>query len=347
LNKETAMTNLRLSFISGLCLALGATASAVDSVKTTDRTYTGTIQSISALEVVIAKDSGPAQRIPVNTIQMVRFDGEPAALNTVRVAVVAGRYEDAAETLERIDTSNIKRKEILTEIAFYRAYCAGKTALAQGTPQKILSAASDLSDFVRTNTQSYHYVEGCALVGDLLAAAGRHDEAAAYYGQLAKAPWPDVRMQAGVAMGRALLAAGKIQEAQKAFQDVLAITAEGELIQRQRRAATIGLARCMAETGQDVEKAIDALQEVIDQTDPEDHEVLAQAYNALGAAYRKTGQTKEALLAFLHTDVLYFRATQEHIEALQNLAELWNQVQRPERAAEAEKTLRDRYKRSP
>jgi hypothetical protein len=50
-------------------------------------------------------------------------------------------------------------------------------------------------------------------------------------------------------------------------------------------------------------------------------------------------------LAFLHVDVLYFRASGEHIEALRNLVELWKEVEKPERAAEAAQILSERYNR--
>ena len=72
----------------------------------------------------------------------------------------------------------------------------------------------------------------------------------------------------------------------------------------------------------------------------------AQAYNTLGTALRKAGKPQDALLAFLHVDVLYFASAEDHAEALANLAQLWNEVQKPERAAQALQTLKTRYKNS-
>jgi hypothetical protein len=62
---------------------------------------------------------------------------------------------------------------------------------------------------------------------------------------------------------------------------------------------------------------------------------------------RKAGRTKEALLAFLHVDVLYFTTPEAHAEALANLAELWEEVQKPERAVKARQVLQERYGSSP
>jgi tetratricopeptide (TPR) repeat protein len=330
----------------GMWLAVCAVCLAFDSVKTADQMYTGTIQKMSALEVVIAKGVQAPETIPVNQIEIVRFDDDPTLLNTARTAVSAGRYEDALETLGRIDVGEVTRQEVKADIDFYKAYCASRIALAGGTKDAIMSAGSKMAAFVQGNSGNYHYLEACEIVGDLLVAAGLSDKAESYYGQLAKAPFPDYKMRAGVALGQAQLASGKAAEALKSFEAVLKFQDPGELADRQRMAATLGRARCLAEAGK-ADDAIKLVEAVIDKADPERHELLAQAYNALGIAYRKGDRTKDALLAFLHVDVLYFRSSSDHIEALRNLVELWNEVQKPERAAEATRILREQYNRSP
>jgi tetratricopeptide (TPR) repeat protein len=314
-----------------------------DTVKTADQTYPGTIRSMGPLEVVIGRGVQTPQTIPVNEIESIRYDDEPTLLNTSRVAINAGRYEDALETLGRIDMSGVSRQEVKADIQFYQAYCASRIALTSGSDQDIMSAGSQMSQFVRSNANNYHYLEGCAMVGDLLVAAGRYQPAEAYYGELEKAPWPDFKMRAGVAKGQAQLAAGKTDEALKSFEAVLAINAQGAMANRHRLAATLGRARCLAQSNP--QEAVQLIEEVINQADPERHELLAQAYNALGTAYRQAGRAKDAILAFLHVDVLYFRSSREHIEALTNLVELWNEVQKPERSAEAAQILRERYNR--
>ena len=74
------------------------------------------------------------------------------------------------------------------------------------------------------------------------------------------------------------------------------------------------------------------IQEVIAQGDPEQVELMAETYNALGLAHRQAGRSEDAILAFLHVDLLYFGSSAEHIVALQNLVQLWNEIQKPERA---------------
>ena len=108
----------------------------------------------------------------------------------------------------------------------------------------------------------------------------------------------------------------------------------------------MGEARCLAATGK-LEQGIGMIENVIKQADAEDTALLAEAYNALGASYRASNRPKDALLAFLNVHLVYFNSPQNHVEALQNLVELWNEQQMPERSAEAARILRDRYKRSP
>ncbi len=87
------------------------------------------------------------------------------------------------------------------------------------------------------------------------------------------------------------------------------------------------------------------VREVIASSSPEDVALNAQAYNALGGIYRKSHKTDDALLAFLHVELLYASIPKERIEALENLVTLWTEKQRPDRAHEAERILKDEYGR--
>ena len=78
--------------------------------------------------------------------------------------------------------------------------------------------------------------------------------------------------------------------------------------------------------------------------DPGDMTLFGNAYNALGHRYSKDGQTKAALLAFLHTDVLYQRDAEIHAEALFHLVKLWQNDQKPGQSIEARKILTTKYR---
>jgi tetratricopeptide (TPR) repeat protein len=317
-----------------------ALAWAVDAVKKTDgTTINGEISSVSKTEVVIQEKS-----IPVNEVEYCIYDSEPAAVKNARLAVVGGRYNEALETLSRLQAGDVTEKEVVQDVEFFRAYSTARMALAgEGD---VLAAGKDMVGFQTKHADSYHYFKAVETIGDLLTAAGRFANAETYYAQLKTAPWPAYRLRAGVAVGRSLLAQNKPQEAMKAFQEVLADKSEGEAVEEQRQAAVLGLARGKADSGQHAE-AIKEIENIIVKANPEQVGLMAQAYNTLGTALRKSGDGKGALLAFLHVDVLYFSDGNAHAEALANLATLWTEAHQTERAAQSRQLLMERYKNSP
>ena len=91
----------------------------------------------------------------------------------------------------------------------------------------------------------------------------------------------------------------------------------------------------------------DYINSILAKSDPENVELHARAYNTLGTALRKAGRDREALLAFLHVDVLYFALPEAHAEALANLAQLWDAMHKTERAVRTRAILDEQYRGSP
>jgi tetratricopeptide (TPR) repeat protein len=328
-----------------LLVCTASAAWAIDQVRKNDGTppVTGKITDISPLKIVVESSRGSAE-IPVNQVTQVIFEGEPGALKTAKTAILAGRFEDGLATLEKVELAEGVRKEIAQEFQFFKALVTAKLALVGvGT---IADAGRMMIGFANENPKSYHYFEAAEVIGDLLVANRNYGPAAGYYGKLAEAPWPEYKMRANVAIGKALLAENKPAEAQKAFEAALAVTGEGEAADRLRATANLGKFRCTAESGKP-EEVIKLAEDVIAKTDPEQSNVMAGAYNILGTALKKAGRNKEALMAFLHVDVLYYSDADAHAEALANLAELWNTLQQTERAVRARRTLDERYPTSP
>ncbi len=315
-------------------------ASAADVIQLANQTVAGKITQMTKTEVVIEATSGP-RTIPVNQIQSISWDGEPATLKNVRMAMQVSQYEDVIAAVDRIKMEAISRPEIRQDIEFYRAAATAYLAL-RGTGS-IDEAGKLVADFALNYPNNYHVWEATRLVADLLVAKGAVDKAVEYYATLNQAPWPEYKAQAGTAIGWAYLGAGKIDEAEKAFDEVIALQLSGD--DTPKVLATVGKARCLAQKGQ-TEQAVALIQEVLKRPDlTENAEVMGRAYVALGLAYRKANDVKRAIIAFLHTDLIYFRHSGSHIEALQNLLELWPQVGHPERAAEVAEVLKKQYGR--
>ncbi len=302
----------------------------------------GTITLIGPTELTI--ELGATKRkYPINEIESVTFDSEPNALTQARIAVAAGRYDDAVKLLGRIDSGEITRKAISDDVEFYRGLAAARQALAGNG--SIAGAGRLLLGFEKANKTSFHYFEACEAIGDLLAAVSRFDGAAAYYNKLGSAPWPEYKMRAGVLAGRALVSQEKYDQAIARFDEVLAATASGKEADPQKLAATLGKAQALAGTGK-TDEAAASVEEIIAQANPENQELHARAYNVLGNCHKSAGKNKEALIAFLHVDLLYSRFPEQHAEALANLATLWAEVDKADRAAQARSLLEQKYPNS-
>ena len=234
--------------VAATCLAVAGVGRA-DSVKTLKSTIPGQITEMDPEKVVLRAIGDKTIEVPVNEIQTIFFDTDPTELRTAKTYVLTNRFAEAQAALERIKDDVTGRPENEQDVEFYKAICAAKLALA-GTG-KIADAGRLMKAFADKNTKSYHYYEASETVGDLLVAIREYALAAEYYARLEKAPWPDYKMRAGVAAGRALLAQGKINEAQSAFDRVVATEAEGELAQSPTPGCPIGQSQrsgCLEET---------------------------------------------------------------------------------------------------
>jgi tetratricopeptide (TPR) repeat protein len=210
---------------------------------------------------------------------------------------------------------------------------------------EVLDAGRKLNAFVKNYPNSYHYLEATEAMGDLLMATDRFENAQKQYAELAKAPWPDYKMRAGVASGRSLQAQGKHAEAIQQFEAVLAMPDEGSEASNEKLSATLGKAVSLAESGK-VDEAAGIIEKIIQDADPQQRELQARAYNALGTCYVKAKRNKEALMAFLHVDVLYSTVPEAHAESLAHLVTLWQAVGQPDRARDSRELLQQKYSKS-
>lgn len=316
-----------------------ALAAAADVVKTVDGKVEGRVSAMSPLEVTVSQD-GSTKKIPVNQIESISFDEEPALLRRAREAIAADRYDEARKALENIKTDEIGRSEILQEIEFYAALSDAKLALRGEL--EIPEAGKRMRAFLSNHPNNYHYLEACETVGDLLVAMGQYARAREYYESVGKAPWPEYKLRASIAMGQILLAEKKPEEAMKFFQHVLDAKAEGGRAAAQKAAATIGKARCLVLLGKH-DEAIPLANAVIATAEPDDTELLGQAFLVLGIAQQKAGRLQDAMFALLRVDTMYSQNRDTHAEALAHLVEVFTSLKKEDRARDAKRALEDQY----
>jgi tetratricopeptide (TPR) repeat protein len=334
-------------FLPAACLLLCAipAAWALDSIKLKKGGNLGTVINAGPLKIEIEQNANSQRKeIPVNQIDAIFFDGEPAPLTSAKNNALNGKFSEALNLLNQIKPDSLKRKELVEDLDYYTAYVSARLAI--GGTGKITDAGRLMIAFMKNYPESYHHFQACEIVGDLLAANGSFAQAEEYYAKVALAPWLDYQMRAGNAMGRMLLAQGKKSAALEAFDKILANDAADSSARAQLQAAALGKASVLAAMDK-FDEALKLAESVLDRADPDDAAVMARAYNTLGNALRRQGKTKEAALAFLHVDLLYPAVADEHAEALFNLAELWDELHKPDRAAAARQTLQQKYKNSP
>lgn len=329
--------------VAALFLFAAPTLSLADEVHTlTGERHAGSVQSMSTTEIVIGS-SGKEARVPVNEIASVSYSREPQGLKDARESYGAGRYDKVIADLREIKGEQLKlRDELPMEIDFYRAATHARRASLGNVEQKAaVDAGRDLLNFLQRHPNSYHFYEANEVLGDLLASL-KNPRAASYYDVIAAAPFPDYKIRAAVLKGRAAFLQGDHATAVKFFDSALQSGGTSKPVEIQLQFAMIGKAACLVETG-NVAEARKLLEEVIAKADDSNREIYARAYNVLGACHRKRNEPKDALLAYLHVDLLFNSHPDAHAEALHYLSVLWEQDKRPDRAKAALDTLKERY----
>lgn len=327
-----------------------STASADAVRKLNNQRIAGTVTAITPYDVTVDVQGTP-QKLPVNEVDAVEFDGEPAEIKLVRSAFKNGGDQNVLVQLQKINPASLTKKELKQDYDFYAA--AAKARLALRGAGAVKEAGGLMYTFVTTHPDSYHLLQAQEMLGELFVADGNVAQALVTYGELEKAPYDEFKMRAGTARGRAYMAQQKYPEALAEFEKVLALpfnpmTQKGTPSESQRFAAVLGRAQCQAGTGK-YDEAIKELEEnVIANLNPEETALQALAYVTLGNCYNaKPDGKKAALLAFLHVDVLYGSVGPAHAEALWNLSNLWTDIGKNERGQECLNRLNRQYPGSP
>ncbi|MDR2704954.1 MAG: tetratricopeptide repeat protein, partial [Planctomycetaceae bacterium] len=234
----------------------------------------------------------------------------------------------------------LTKPEMKQDFDYFTAAAKAKSALAGSS--NIADAEKSLLDFVKNNKNSYHYYEICELYGDLMVQAGKFDDAKKSYAALTKAPWSEYSLKATVSLGMAEITEKKIDSARKNFETVIKSEDHSEAAERLKSIANIGLALCLT-SEKKYDDAIKMLEEIAKNSGSEDSVFQSLVYNSLGSTYEQASKPRDAILAYMHTDILFSSARSEHIKALQELSKLWKQVKRNERAEETDKRLKSLY----
>lgn len=327
--------------VIGLLIASSPSAWAqIDRVvPTKGPTVIGKITGISKDSVTIEASSGK-QTFTVDKISMLVFDKEPAQLTSGRRAAIDGNYEQAAQDLAKLDIKSLNRPELKADATYYVS--RSDAALALAGRGDIAAATRQMLAFVGANRDSIHFYSAAKTLGDLAIAEGKYDDAVKFYGALALAPIAELKIEAEYLGGVAKLKQGKATEADTSFTRVIGANVQSELGAQLQTLAKTGKAIALAKQDKGAE-AVAMVDALIAELNPDNSEIAAQVYNAQGASLEAIGDNEGAVLAYLHTHLMFSGQAGAHAEALSRLIELWPKVGNPERANEARQELQQRY----
>ena len=298
-------------------------------------------------DTIFYERSGMPQTAKVGDVESLTYEGEPSQFKSARQSMAEGRNEDARTVLTSIKGENIARKEVAAEHAFLLAQANARIAF-QGGDTSPKNAIAGLDAFLKKYTDSYRRYEALQLQGDLNLEIKETKKALEAFTELSKVK-DSPMTQARGCLGRAkvLLSAGKngVAEAEAMYKAVQSLIDRQELkadVPAIQMNVSLGVARCAAINGKHAE-AQAKVQQVIKQLAPEDGATNALAYNTLGDALSQEGKPKDAIVAYLHTHLLYSSDPSLHADALTKLAALFRAEGNHGRAQELEDVRMKQY----
>lgn len=326
----------------GCAVAWGVPARAAETInRKRDKPLAGEVTGVSKTEVTIKNTKGDTIKVPANEIASIAWTGDTPDTGVARSDENAGRYQKAIDGYQKsLQAGKATSAFAKADLEFGIARASARQAL--GEPAKIDDAISKLDEFQKKQSDHYRFYEAVNYLGQLYAAKNDAIKAKVAFDRLGKAPWKEYQMAARIASGRLLLKENKLDEAAAEYEAVVAMTPEGPVEESQRQEAVLGKARILI-AQKKYEDSLKLLDEVIDKAAADDSKVNAEAFLRKGDCLREKGDDQDAVLAYLHVDVLFAGEKPLHAEALFRLSQLWDKVGNKARADEARDRLRSDY----
>ena len=329
-----------------LVLIVAATASADEIILIPTATFKaaggrirGQITSESPSEIKIKPATGADQAVPVDQIATITYDGTGQSYAQAEIKENTGQFAEAADLYKKAVTENGGKPLIAGSAKFHRADIL--TDLAFANPAKIKDAVNELDGYLSTYPTGRFVGQALESLIRLHLQAGDSAKAQAALSQL-KEKVPGAADRVAILEAKILTKTGKYDQA-VAGLDKTIDAAKGT-----PRAREAKLAKAEALVAQKkFDDALFAIQEVIKDSPPEAAEIQAVAHNTLGDCYRAAGRPKDALIAYLKTDVLFDKDKEQHPRALAMIEQLFRELKVDARADEVHDRLKQLYPQSP
>ncbi len=297
----------------------------------------GVVQSESPTEVVVTLGAN-STTVPTDQIASIRYDGQSANFQLGETRESAGQLADAADLFKKA-AAETTGKPLPHQAALFReARVLSDLALVEPDRQK--EARNKLNQFIRSYPGGRHIAAAREALARLQINGGDFDGAEATITALARMPRAGDR--AAVLRTKVLARQGKHAEAIAELDRLIASASKGS---ERQRYAMLAKAESLAATRK-YKDAETLVRQVIQANPPEDAASQAPAYNTLGDCLRAANRPKDALIAYLHTDMLYNKDKEEHPRALHGISSVFRQLKQDARADEFAQRLKLEYPRS-
>lgn len=299
----------------------------------------GRIDSESPTEVKIEATGGGMQTVPVSQIASIKYDGQPASLNLAETREANGNLPEAAELYQKAAAESSDKPFAAQKALFGRARVLAELGLTDANTLK--EAVRTLTSFKATYAKSRFGPAALELLAsleirqnDLALASKTADELGAIEGFGDNGKLLSARIDAKK---------GNLDKALATAEAVAASAPKGSDVQR---SAVLIKAEALAGLKK-YKEAETAVREVLKAAAAEDAKTQALAYNTLGDCLTAAGKKQDAIEAYLHTDILFFKNRDEHPRALARLVKLFHETKREDRALECLDRLKQDYPQSP
>jgi tetratricopeptide (TPR) repeat protein len=298
----------------------------------------GQVQSESPSEVVVQL-GGTTTSVPTDQIVSIRYEGQSATFALAQGRQTGGQLAEAADLFKKAAAESANKPLALQAALFGEAEVLTDLALVE--PDRVKEAKDKLTKFIAAYPGGRHILGAREGLAKLQLHSGDLAAAQATIADIARLPKGTER--AAVLRTKVLAKQGKHDQAIGELDKLITGSPKGSA----RQLAAL-LAKAESLAGQKKFKEAETLlHEVIQGNPPEDAGAQSAAYNTLGDCLRAANRPKDALLAFLHTDILYSKDKEEHPRALHNIAELFRQLKQDGRADEFTQRLKQEYPHSP
>lgn len=298
----------------------------------------GSVQSESGIEVVV-KLGANTINVPTEQVVSIRYDGQPASMALAESNETGGQLAKAAELYKKAATE-ASAKPLVEQAARYK-YAEVSADLAMADPSKSSEAVALLDGFVKTYPNGRHAAAALETLARLQLLKGDFPQADRTIAALAKTPAGADR--SAVLRAKVLARKGDHAAAVEELDRLIKAAPAGSA---RRREARLAKAESFAALKKYAEAEAD-VRAVIKELPAEDVTSQSVAYNTLGDCLHAAGRPKEALVAYLHTDILYAKDKEQHPRALAGIARAWQELKYDERAREVLQRLRQEYPQSP